>query len=502
MTHVLQVEHLSKNFNTFQALHDVSLNFDAGKTVAIVGQNGAGKSTLINVISGLLTADEGHILMDGRNVHIRSPKEAAQLGIRAVHQELSVAANLSVAETIALGERDNQYRLHGKALQERIKKEFQTLLGIEMDPNQLLRNLSTAEIKLVQIAKALFHGTVRVLILDEPTAPLSHDETKVLFQALRTLKRSGTTIIYVSHYLDEVLNNSDAIAVFRNGECVRVMEDIAALDSGQLAELMVGRPLAALYPKKHSVPSDAHTVLDIRQLQHAQHSRPISFAIRAGEIIGIGGIVGAGKEHLIDMIVGAVRPQSGSVSINGRRIRGGSLSAAVHAGIAYVPRDRRRLGLIQHASLERNLSLPRIRQLSRFGIVRKSDVAKSVQSIIETLHIVPGDAQQLSQLLSGGNQQKVVVGRWIGSGAPVLILEDPTVGVDIGAKADIYQLISRLAHDGIAILISSSDFAELAGVCNTVILLRKGIVASTVEENDLSEQHLLSLASDASKSTS
>ncbi|MFT8638820.1 sugar ABC transporter ATP-binding protein [Bifidobacterium sp.] len=500
MTAVFQIEHLSKAFHGHMALDDVSLSLEQGQTCALVGQNGAGKSTLINIVSGLYAPDGGEIRVDGRTLGALSPKDAAHLGIRVVHQELSVAPNLSVAETLAVGESNFHGRLHGRAFHDRVREELRTKLGVSIEPSRLLRELSTAEVKLVQIAKALFNGRVRVLVLDEPTAPLSSDETRLLFHAIDTLKQGGTAIIYVSHYLDEVLGHSDRIVVLRNGRCVSSLENTAKVRSDQLAELMVGRTLTQLYPDRSFTQRSASPRLMIENLSDRRQPKPVSFTVHRGEILGISGIVGAGKEHLIDLIVGLSRPDTGKVEVDGHPIRRGSVRAAIAAGIAFIPRDRRSSGLIQDASLGLNLSLPRIAQLSTWNVVRKSRVSRFVQDVIQQLHIVPNDPDHPMRLLSGGNQQKAVIGRWIGSGASVLVLEDPTFGVDVGAKADIYKLIVELARNGVAILISSSDFAELAGLCDRVLVLRRSSIAAELSHDQITEQSLLAMASGSSQS--
>lgn len=496
MTSRLQVEHLVKEFNGNRALDDVSLSIEAGRVHGLIGQNGAGKSTLINVICGIYQPDGGRILVDGKPVHIASPADAFALGIRVVHQELVAAPKLTIAQTLLLGHEHAFGGLHGRGLTRAIDERIAEKLGVRLDSTRLMESLTPAETKLVQIARAIIYGTVRILILDEPTAPLSREESELVFRAVRTLRDSSASVIYVSHYLGEVLDLADAITVFRNGKVVADESDLSGMTGERLVELMVGRPVGELFPDFKPVDAAQPVKFAVRGLS-GRTFHDCTFAVRPGEVLGVGGITGSGREELIDAIYGAARPLTGTIELKGRTIRPGSVHRSVAHGIARVPRDRRATGFVRDLSVRDNLALPRLSQFSKLGVLDFASIRKAADRIITRLHIRPDDPTTPTRLLSGGNQQKVAIGGWIGSGATVLLLEDPTVGIDVGARADIYRTLKELTDSGVSIIVSGNDFNELAGLCHRVVMLKRGRIVAEVSGDGLNESNLLRIATDA-----
>ena len=497
MSNVLTVEHLVKSFHGNPALNDVSLQVQAGSIHGLVGQNGAGKSTLINIISGTYTADSGTIAIDGTPVNITSPSQAFSLGIRVVGQELVSAANLSVSQTLILGHEHAFGRVSGAKLHAAATAAVHEALGVDMDTSRLMRSLRPSEIKLVQIAHAMIFGEAKVLILDEPTAPLSSQESEILFTTIRRLRDQGTAIIYVSHYLGEVLELADSLTVFRNGKTVASIPDASTVTSGQLVEFMVGRPVNELYPERTRVTEDAAVKIEVDHLQGDAFS-DCSFSVRAGEIVGIGGIPGSGSYELVNTVFGELKPSRGTVTLSGQKLRAGSVHRSVSHGIVRVPRDRRAQGLVLDLPVQDNLTLARIGQLSPFGIINSHRLSQAAATVIKRLNIQPPDPLFHTRLLSGGNQQKVSIGGWLGSGASVLLLQDPTVGIDIGARADIYRTLKELADSGVAIVLASNDFDELAGLCHRVLILQRGRITAQFTGEACTEKALFVAATDGS----
>ena len=338
MVYSLEVRNLVKSFHGNCVLDDVSLSLSPGVIHALVGQNGAGKSTLISVISGVYPADSGEILIDGKSVSITSPNEAFSLGIRVVRQELVAAPNLSIAQSLVLGHEEYLTRVSGKRLTRQIDALIAQKLGVVVDSSRLVANLRPAEIKIIQIANAILFGDTKVLVLDEPTAPLSKHEAETVFRVVRRLRDAGTSILYVSHYLDEVLALADSVTVLRNGRNMATVDGAGAITRNRLVELMVGRPINELYPAVVPCPADSPVLLDVSDLSGPMF-RHCSFQIRSGEIVGIGGITGSGSENLVDSVYGEIRFSSGSVSVLGRRLRLGSMPSSVRAGFVRVPLD-------------------------------------------------------------------------------------------------------------------------------------------------------------------
>ncbi len=454
MTALLELANISKSFPGVKALEDVHFSTDAGQVHALVGENGAGKSTLIKVISGVHPADSGTIHMDGELVRFRSPHEAQTHGIATMYQELSLYPELTVAENIFMGHAP--MRKAGPAevidwgeMNRRAREILESLNIHDMDVRRKVGALNVGNRQRVEIAKALSLDA-KVLIMDEPTAALTESDVAKLFDIVRLLKERGVAVIYISHRLIEVFQLADKVTVLRDGKFVD-SKPVADTDEDDLIRMMVGRTITDLFPK---LPSEVgEPVLEVRNLKRHPQTDNVSFTVRSGEIVGVAGLVGSGRSETAQVIFGILKPDSGEILIEGVSVKIKSPTQAMKLGIAYVPEDRGTQGLVREMKIRENLSMAVLDSFTRFGFVMKRNERKSGEELIEQLNIIATSGEQVVNKLSGGNQQKVVVGKWLASKPRVLIVDEPTRGVDVGAKAEIHRLLSELAQQGLGILI-------------------------------------------------
>ncbi|RNC95613.1 sugar ABC transporter ATP-binding protein [Oceaniradius stylonematis] len=486
----LRMRGISKTFPGVKALSDVNLTVDFGRVHAIVGENGAGKSTLMKVLSGTYLPTTGTTDIAGVEVRMRKPADAQRLGIRMVHQELNLVPDLTVAENVYLGRMPRKWGLADKAKMVRDAAAILDELGAAIDPKARLGDLSISQQQLVEIAKAYAAGP-RIIVLDEPTSSLSEHETAALFRILRKMKQEGIAIVYISHRLKEVLEIADDVTILRDGSMIdtRPADGITA---AEMIRLMVGREVTNVFPK---TPSEIGApVLKVEGLGDGYNFRDVSFEVRAGEILGLTGLVGAGRTELARSVFGLARVTEGRVEIGGKPVAINSPAAAVRAGIAYVPEDRKDDGIVPSLSVRENISLPVLRKLSRFGRVSMSADRKLAESYTKDFSIVPPDPERRISLLSGGNQQKAVISKWLSTNPSVLILDEPTRGVDVGAKAEIHRIIGELVAGGMAVVMISSELSEVLGVCDRVVVMRDGHASAPVERAALSEARIMALA--------
>ena len=483
---------ISKAFSGVQALNGASLRVKAGEIHGLVGENGAGKSTIIKVLAGVYTAEAGNIEIDGNEIPEVTPRSVYDAGVRFIHQELYLVPHFTVAESVFMGqELSGRFGLDKKTMHSRATRFLKDALHTDIPGDVLIRDLGTAERKLVQVARALIDDNARLVVFDEPTAPLSAREVEQVFKAIRRLQERGITIIYVSHYLGEITDLCDRVTVFRNGKDVAVVEDIVPGSADVIIKHMVGRDIAALYPaKQHDLLTPS---FEIRGLSDDRKFAPVNLVIRKGEILGLAGLVGSGREELIDTIYGLRKPKRGSISLDGAPVKFGSPSAAVEMGIVLVPRDRRRDGLVLSMTVADNVNLASLEEVAKGTMVIERLLAQRTQHLAEKLDIRPRNPNAISRFLSGGNQQKVVLARWLATGSKLFILDEPTVGVDIGAKVEIYQLIEDLAQNGASVLVSSSDPAELLGLCDRILVLFRGDVIADEPTDSLTLDNLIAL---------
>jgi rhamnose transport system ATP-binding protein len=479
---------VGKSFGAVRALREVSLTLTGGRAHALLGENGAGKSTLIKVLAGVHRPDAGQVLIDGEPVRFASPADAKAAGVAVIYQEPTLFGDLSVAENVAMGRHPTRRdgRVDKVAMREQAEALFERL-GVDIDPKRPARGLSIADQQLVEIAKAL-GSDARVIIMDEPTAALSGTEVARLFGVVRALREQGAAVLFVSHRIDEVFALCQDATVLRDGGFVW---------SGQLSEqtpdgvvrLMVGRELDALFPKQDVEAGD--TVLSVRRLTREGVFTDVSFDVRAGEILALAGLVGAGRSEIARAVFGVDKPDAGEVLVRGKRIRAGSPSAAMNAGIGFVPEDRRQQGLVLEASIERNTALASLDRLSHFGFLRSADERSLAQDWAVKLQLKFAMLSDPVGVLSGGNQQKVVLAKWLARQPKVLIVDEPTRGIDVGTKAEVHRLLSELAGQGVAILMISSELPEVLGMADRVLVVREGRTVGEFSRAEADEERIV-----------
>jgi ribose transport system ATP-binding protein len=487
---MLEVSSLVKEFGSTRALDGLDLSVATGEVHGIVGENGAGKSTLMKILSGIHQPTSGEVRFEGQPVRFRTPNDSERAGIAMIHQELNLVDELTVADNIWLGrERVKGPWLDRRAMSEDVVRRLESV-GAPLRGNELIRDVSLANRQLVEIAKAVAQDA-RLLIMDEPTAVLSDREKQSLFALINSLRASGTTILYVSHLLDEVRELSDRITVMRDGKAVGTFL-AAETTSQQLANQMVGRELGDFFPAK-AVVTDSTPALVVSNLRSGASVKDVSFAVRPGEILGLAGLVGAGRTETMEALVG-LRRFEGSCQLNGADYHPRSVQAAMEKGVVYVTEDRKELGLHLTMSIAANSTMANLRKYAR-PFIDSAAVEDSSGKWVERLKVRASGVRMAVGELSGGNQQKVSLAKWLDSEPKVLLLDEPTRGVDVGAKREIYELIQELAANGLACVVASSEMAELIGLCHRVLVLREGKGVGEVLGDQLTEQAIVSLAS-------
>jgi rhamnose transport system ATP-binding protein len=499
MTPVLHASGISKSFGPVHALRDVSLTLMPGEVHALIGENGAGKSTLIRVLTGATVPDSGHLSVAGETVTEHSPLRARARGIAVIYQQPSLFPHLSVSENVALGlEPPSLWRTVSWSARHSRAVSLLTRVGADIDPDAAVERLSMPEQQLVEIARAL-GGDARVLIMDEPTASLSQREVERLFTLIEGLRQDGVAIVYVSHRLDEIFRLADRVTVLRDGRLV-FSKPLAEVDRSGLVEAMVGRQIEMVFPTQAHVPGTV--ALETRGLcQHRTGIRNVNLVLREGEVLGLAGLVGSGRTELARLLCGLERPDAGVVLIRGRPATFRSPAEALSQGIGYVPEDRRQHGVIGDMSVAANLTLAILRRIARRGMLDRQAERTIASSLVSRLGIRTESPASPVSALSGGNQQKVALGRWLAASPRVLVLDEPTQGVDVGAKAEIYGLVSNLAEQGVAILLISSELLELIGLSDRVAVMREGTIVGQLDREDLTESRLLSMALGVSPQT-
>ncbi len=484
---------IRKSFDGTQALKGIDFSARRGEVHAIVGENGAGKSTLMKILAGALRRDSGEILLDGQPADLRSPLAAHRLGIRAVYQEFSLVRHLSVTENILLGQMPTRGAgwLVDWPSAHRLARDKLSEMGFTgIDVRTSVSSLSVSHQQMVEIAKAAVTEP-RIWILDEPSAVLSQEELKRLFDLIQKLKNESALILYISHRLEEVFKIADRITVLKDGELIGTVQP-QETDENQLIKMMVGRTLGEFYPKRVNKP--AGEVLAVRSLTRPGAFSDVSFSLHKGEILGLFGLVGSGRTQVARCIFGADRLSSGEICLDGNVIHPASPSDAVQAGIALVTEDRKRDGLVMHCSIRDNASMSILRQISRWLVIDTSRRETLVQEQVRELSVHPANVNRLVRQLSGGNQQKVVLAKWLLSQARVLILDEPTRGVDVATKVEIYRIISDLAERGVGVLIISSELPEILGMSDRAIVMREGRLVGEFDIAQASEESLLACA--------
>ncbi len=493
-TALLQASAISKTFAGVRALRSVSFDLQPAEVHALVGENGAGKSTLIKIIAGAETPDSGTLLVGGRSIAHMDPATSRQLGIAAIYQQPALFPDLTVAENIALSlERGRAWQPIDWKRRGQQAAELLARVGASIDPERRVESLSMPEQQLVEIAKAI-GADARILIMDEPTAALTEREVESLFRVIGVLRHAGSGVIYISHRLEEVFAVADRITVLRDGETVGTCAT-AEVSKQDLIRMMVGRELTAVFPKR---PVDMGSVaLEVRGLSNrAAGVRDVSFSVRRGEILGLAGLVGSGRTQLAETLFGLTPADAGEVRINGATVDITSPADAIAAGIGYVPEDRRRHGVVLEMDVAANASLASLGKLSRHGLLDRDAERRAAQTYVDRFRIKTPSVYAETGTLSGGNQQKVALARWLATEPSVLILDEPTQGVDVGSKAEIHALMQELAERGLAIVMISSELPEILGMSDRIGVMRAGTIRRVFDREEATQSALFTLALD------
>lgn len=492
MAPIVEMRSIEKRFPGVQALAGVDFTLEPGEVHALLGENGAGKSTLMKVLGGLYRPDGGEIVVDGQPVTIDSPNRAAQLGIGFIHQELNLANDLTVAENIYLGRppvRGPLRLVDWKTMRENARTVLDRL-GTQVDPAARVDDLSVGTRQMIEIAKALAMNA-RVLIMDEPTAALTESESERLAHVVRSLAASGVAIVYISHRLEEIFKLCHKVTVLRDGRLVGSAR-VGAVSNDQLITMMVGRELTERFPKVEV--QFGAPLLTVQGLARRGEFANISFTLRQGEILGFAGLMGAGRSEVMRAVAGIDPVSAGSVVLDGRTLPNGNPAAAIEAGLALVPEDRKKQGLVTGRSVQENISLAMLRHMSRGGILQGSREAGLADQYIADLGIRTPNREQSVSLLSGGNQQKVILARWLATGPRVLILDEPTRGIDVGAKAEIYKLMGNLVQKGMGIILVSSELPEVLGLSDRILVMHQGRLTGEFQRNEADQERIMRAA--------
>ena len=489
---LLRVADLVKSYGAVRALRGVSFDLCAGEVHALVGENGAGKSTLIKVTTGAIAPDSGTIEIRGRSCASMDPHAAHVAGIAAVYQQPALFAHLSVAENIALGHAraGHGWRIDWRARRDRARALL-ARVGAALDPDRAVETLSMPEQQLVEIARAL-GSDARVFIMDEPTASLGEREVASLLTAVRRLREDGAGVIYISHRLEEIGALADRVTVLRDGHSVGTF-DAAATPRDALVRLMVGRPMADVYPPREH--ARGAVVLELQDVGHAASGlRGVSLTLRAGEIVGLAGLVGSGRTELAEVIFGLRAADAGRILLRGAPVRIATPADAIAHGIGYVPEDRRRHGVILEMPIDANVSLASLGTVTRRGVIDRAAEAAAAARFVDRLRITTASVHAEARTLSGGNQQKVALARWLATRPSILVVDEPTQGVDVGAKAEIHRLMAELAAGGLAILMISSELPEVLGMSDRVAVMRNGAIAAVLDRAAATQERVLAVA--------
>lgn len=489
---MIEMTGISKAFSGNQVLKDVSFTLEKGEIHALMGENGAGKSTLMKLLTGIYKRDAGTITVKGKEVNFSSPKEAEKAGIAVIHQELNILPHLSIAENLFLGKEETVGKtsiLKTKSMNDKTKKVLAEL-GLHVNPSSPASELSVGKQQIVEIAKAL-SAEAEVIVMDEPTAALTDREIDTLFKTIRNLQKKGVSFIYISHRMEEIFSLCDRITVLRDGEFAgeKFIKDTSF---EEIVQLMVGRELGERFPERNAQISEVK--LAVKGLTRNGHFENISFELRKGEVLSIAGLMGAGRTEVAQTLFGYRKADSGEVELDGQKVKITSPRAAKKLGIGYVTEDRKTEGLLVDFTVEENISLTNFHEISKYGLISQKKESALYNSMKERLGIRTSGPHQTAKSLSGGNQQKVVIAKWIGIEPELLILDEPTRGVDVGAKKEIYSIINQLAERGVAILMISSELPEVLGMADRVLVMHEGKLAGELSKEEMTQEKIMHYA--------
>jgi rhamnose transport system ATP-binding protein len=492
--YILELKNMTKRFSGVEVLHEVSFSLRSGEVHALLGENGAGKSTLVKVMTGVHQPDKGEIYLDGKRVTFADTRESRQVGVAAIYQELSLFPDLDVAENIFVGRQPTT--LGGRIDWRKLYADAGNLLsslGVHLDLKQKARSLSIAQQQMVEIARA-FSINARILIMDEPTSSLTLNEVADLFRLVRRLRDEGTAIVFISHRLEELFELADRVTIMRDGSYVdtRLLKDVTR---DELIRLMVGRTITDLFPKQDVKAGDV--ILKVDNLARAGSFQGVSFELHKGEILGMAGLVGAGRTNVARAIFGVEPATAGSIQIAGQEVAITSPQQAIKLGLAYVPEDRQLHGLIPAMPITSNISLPMLFKYAQYGWLRDKTERKSAYNAALQMEVRANNMWQFARELSGGNQQKIVLSKWLSTKPRILILDEPTRGIDVGTKAAVHALMSKLAAEGMAILMISSELPEILGMSDRVIVMREGHMTGHFSRAEATQEKIISAATQA-----
>lgn len=488
--YILTLKNITKEFPGVKALDDVTINIERGTIHGLVGENGAGKSTLIKILAGIYQPNKGEIILDGKPCRFNSPIEARRAGISVVHQEIKLAEPLSVAENMFLGNVQLKNGLVDWKGMRRRAREIVEDLGMDIDINAQVSSLTVAKKQIVEIMHAINNNS-RILIMDEPSAVLTDRELEVMFRIVKQLRDKGITIIYISHRLDEIFGLCSNVSVLRDGRHIDTIP-VASVDRQGLINMMVGREMGQEYPKE--VGNVGGTILEVKNLSRGI-LQDISFEVKSGEVFGISGLVGAGRTELARAILGIDKPESGEVYVRGKKVHYRTFADAIRDGLGMIPEDRKLQGLVQIMSVKRNTTLVNMKRVLRAGVISSSLEEKLSKEYADKLHVVTPSMETEVQYLSGGNQQKVVIAKWLFQNSEILFLDEPTRGIDVGAKAEIYRLINRMAKEGKTIIMISSEMPELLGMCDRIMVMHEGHKMGELNAAEATQAKIMALCS-------
>ena len=487
----LYFDSITKTFPGVRALDNVSFGVGEGSVHALLGENGAGKSTLLKILSGVYTPDSGTILLDNQPRIFSSTSEAIRSGIAVIYQELHLVPEMTVAENLLLGHMPNRYGVVDRnKMREDARREL-TVLEEEIAPSTKVSALPIAQRQMVEIAKALIRDA-KVIAFDEPTSSLTDREVTKLFSVIRELKKSGKVIIYVSHRLKEIFEICDSVTIFRDGRVVETLDDVSAIDQDYLVNRMVGRSIRDIY--QYSPRPFSGSAIKVEGLLGHGLSEPANFEIAQGEIVGIFGLVGAGRTELLKLVYGATKREAGKISIHSREVNIDDPSAAIANGVAFCPEDRKKEGIVPIRSVHENINLSVRRSFARLGVIDEKRERENADLFVKKLGIKTPSLAKPIMDLSGGNQQKVVLARALSGKVRVMLLDEPTRGIDVGAKSEIYGVIERLASEGIGIVVVSSELPEVMGISDRILVMRQGKIVASIPREEATEEKLLKLA--------
>ena len=494
MEYILEMKNISKTFPGVKALNGVELKVKPGEVHALMGENGAGKSTLMKILMGIYTMDDGgEILFNGQPYHVHNPKEAMDTGVAMIHQELNPILDMTVYENIFVGREIRKNGIVDKRAEIEEAKKLIADSGLHVSPTETLRHLTVAQCQLIEIIKAI-SVNAKVIVMDEPTAAITDREVELLFGHIRKLKAQGVAIIYISHRMDEIFAICDSVTVYRDGTyigCGTTKE----LDEAALIKMMVGREITDVFPKLDA--QIGEVMFEAKHITRADGKvKDVSISVRKGEILGIGGLVGAGRSELVEGIFGMHRLSGGEVYVKGRKVRTRTPSDMIKEGVALVTEDRKVTGLNLRGTVNDNISMVAIRKALVNGLYSQGKARKLSQEYIEKLKIKTPSGDQIVNNLSGGNQQKIVIAKWLLNDPDVIIMDEPTRGIDVGAKRDIYLLIGSLVQQGKAVILISSEIPELMGVCDGIAVMAEGHLSGEITRENFSQETIMTLASD------